>query len=113
FGMMLCGYLGENFGWSWGFGLAGVFMLFGMLQFWLAKDLFGKIGGKPVKTGHEEDLNAIDANSPEAQAEKLNPFTGLDYILIVFSSVAGLLYLFNDPLEKISGFSLAPFVLWG
>ena len=23
FGMMLCGYLAENFGWSWGFGLAG------------------------------------------------------------------------------------------
>ena len=27
FGMMLCGYLAENIGWSWGFGLAGIFML--------------------------------------------------------------------------------------
>ena len=29
FGMMLCGYLGENIGWSYGFGLAGIFMLCG------------------------------------------------------------------------------------
>ena len=42
FGMMLCGYLAENFGWSWGFGLAGIFMLLGMLQFVLAKKLFGE-----------------------------------------------------------------------
>ena len=34
FGMMLCGYLASNLGWHWGFGLAGVFMLFGTLQFW-------------------------------------------------------------------------------
>ena len=27
FGMMLCGYLAENIGWSYGFGLAGIFML--------------------------------------------------------------------------------------
>ena len=24
FGMMLCGYLAERIGWSWGFGLAGI-----------------------------------------------------------------------------------------
>ena len=114
FGMMLCGYLGENFGWSWGFGLAGIFMLFGMLQFWLAKDLFGKIGGKPERADKSGEPHKMDHDSGlETQIEKLNPFTGLDYILIVISSVAGLLYLFNDPLEKISGHSLAPFTLWG
>ena len=37
FGMMLCGYLAEKIGWSWGFGLAGIFMLLGTLQFWLSK----------------------------------------------------------------------------
>lgn len=49
FGMMLCGYLAERVGWSWGFGLAGIFMLLGTLQFWLAKPLFGKIGGVPKR----------------------------------------------------------------
>src|SRR5690625_1249676 len=32
-GMMLCGYIGEKIGWHYGFGLAGVFMFFGMLNF--------------------------------------------------------------------------------
>ena len=45
-GILLCGYLGEKVGWSIGFGLAGIFMLFGLLQFWLAQDIFGNIGLK-------------------------------------------------------------------
>ena len=114
FGMMLCGYFAENFGWSWGFGLAGIFMFLGMLQFWLAKDLFGSIGAKPSKIHEVELPQNINEESPaeheEALADaKLNPFTMFDKILIVLSSVGGLLYLFNDPLEKIGGKSLAPF----
>lgn len=46
FGMMLCGYLAERIGWSWGFGLAGVFMLLGTIQFWFSKPLFGNIGDR-------------------------------------------------------------------
>ena len=49
-GSLLCGYLGEKIGWHYGFGLAGVFMFFGMLQFYFAQRIFGKIGDKPVKT---------------------------------------------------------------
>jgi proton-dependent oligopeptide transporter, POT family len=40
-GIGLCGYIGENVGFSWGFGLAGIFMFFGMLQFWLSQNIFG------------------------------------------------------------------------
>ena len=36
-GMLLCGYIGEKIGWHYGFGLAGVFMFFGMLQFYFAQ----------------------------------------------------------------------------
>ncbi|CAM2006753.1 peptide MFS transporter [Acanthopleuribacter pedis] len=32
-----CGYLGENVGWHWGFGLAGVGMLAGLAQFYYGK----------------------------------------------------------------------------
>jgi len=115
FGMMLCGYLAENKGWSYGFGLAGIFMLLGLIQFWLAKDLFGKIGGKPSKVHEVELPQNINEESPKEHdtspvaPEKLNPFTTFDKILMVLSSVGGLLYLFNDPLEKIGGMSLAPF----
>jgi POT family proton-dependent oligopeptide transporter len=48
-GILLCGYIGEKIGWSYGFGLAGVFMFFGMLQFWFAKNIFGNIGVAPSK----------------------------------------------------------------
>jgi len=118
FGMMLCGYLAENFGWSWGFGLAGIFMFLGMLQFWLAGSLFGSIGAKPSKIHEVELPQNINEESPAEQEEaladaKLNPFTMFDKILIVLSSVGGLLYLFNDPLEKIGGKSLAPFKIGG
>ncbi|RNI30514.1 peptide MFS transporter [Rufibacter latericius] len=46
-GILLCGYIGEKVGWSYGFGLAGIFMLFGMLQFAFSKKLFGNIGLSP------------------------------------------------------------------
>ena len=43
-GILLCGYIGENIGWHYGFGLAGVFMFLGMLQFYYAQKIFGSIG---------------------------------------------------------------------
>ncbi|NNE03373.1 MAG: peptide MFS transporter [Eudoraea sp.] len=110
FGMMLCGYLAENFGWSWGFGLAGIFMFLGMLQFWLASSLFGKIGDKPLKASETND-NIV--TSEKEEEEKLNPFTKLDYVLIILSSLGGLLYLFNDPLSKIENINFLNFTLWG
>ena len=48
-GILLCGYIGEKVGWSYGFGLAGVFMFFGMLQFYFAQKIFGTVGDKPKK----------------------------------------------------------------
>ncbi|SQA78680.1 Probable dipeptide and tripeptide permease YjdL [Capnocytophaga ochracea] len=96
FGMMLCGYLAERIGWSWGFGLAGVFMLLGTIQFWFAKPLFGSIGYEPRKQEKKETTN--DAKQEE---EKLNPFTTLDKILVALSAIIGIGYALNDPLSKI------------
>ncbi len=106
FGMMLCGYLAENYGWSWGFGLAGIFMFLGMLQFWLAGNLFGKIGDKPMKASEINDI--VDSEALEVEG-KLNPFTKFDYVLIILSSLGGLLYLFNDPLSKIENINFLDF----
>ncbi len=49
-GILLCGYIGEKIGWHFGFGLAGIFMFFGMLQFYFAQNIFGKIGLSPNKS---------------------------------------------------------------
>lgn len=113
FGMMLCGYLAEKVGWSWGFGLAGIFMLLGMLQFWLAGPLFGKIGGKPNKGVDpnekvEEELTDEVTGKIIPNKSTKNPFTILDKILILITSVIGLLYLINDPVSKIGGIHLLP-----
>jgi len=112
FGMMLCGYLAENMGWHYGFGLAGIFMLLGLIQFWLSKDFFGKIGDKPSKV-HEVELpqNITEEHAEKTASikEKLNPFTNVDVALIILSALGGVLYLFNDPLSKIGDINLLPF----
>jgi POT family proton-dependent oligopeptide transporter len=113
FGMMLCGYLAEKVGWAYGFGLAGVFMLLGTIQFWLSGDLFGEIGAKPSAINTAEvpltidklNVYKIDIEEDEA-VEKQNPFTTLDKILITISSVIGLGYAINDPLSKIAGIDI-------
>jgi POT family proton-dependent oligopeptide transporter len=64
-GILLCGYVGEMVGWSYGFGLAGVFMFFGMLQFWFAQKIFGDIGLKPTDASK---LAAQAAQEDEAPA---------------------------------------------
>ena len=116
FGMMLCGYLASNLGWSYGFGLAGIFMLGGLIQFWLAKDLFGMIGERPSKIHEVELPQNINEESPkehdvESVPEKLNPFTSRDKILILLSSIGGVLYLFNDPMSKIGNINFLDFTV--
>ena len=111
FGMMLCGFLAEKVGWHWGFGLAGIFMLLGTLQFWLAKPLFGKVGEVPSKSGNQ--ITADDETPKYEPGEKPNPFTVLDQILIVLMTVLGLAYAFNDPLSAIGGINLFPFSIGG
>ncbi len=109
FGMMLCGYLAENYGWSWGFGLAGIFMFLGMIQFWLARSIFGKVGAKPERKEKQE----AQAAAKSSDEEKLNPFTLFDKVLIAVSAIGGLLYLFNDPISKISNANILNFELMG
>lgn len=108
FGMMLCGYLAEKLGWSWGFGLAGIFMLLGTAQFWLARTLFGTIGAVPIKEEKVEKQEVASKANSDTSGEKRNPFTTIDIILIVFTSIIGLLYLINDPVSKIGGVHLLP-----
>ena len=95
FGILLCGYLGEKVGWSYGFGLAGIFMFFGMLQFWLSQNIFGDIGLKPTAESK--------AKSEAEDTDTRNPFTKIELVLIAISATLGLLWILNDPATKISG----------
>jgi len=107
-GILLCGYIGEQVGWRWGFGLAGIFMLFGLLQFWFAQEIFGNIGIKPVIT--DVKVSNISTDEP-----KLNPFTNLQLVLIAISGTLGLSWIINDPISKISegSYNLFNFSVFG
>ncbi len=65
-GMLLCGYIGEKIGWHYGFGLAGVFMFFGMMQFYFGQRIFGVIGEKPgIRHTTEEHIEKVsDEDTP-------------------------------------------------
>ena len=105
-GIMLCGWVGEKQGWSYGFGLAGIFMFLGMIQFYYAQPLFGEIGDKPK--------NKINNKKTESKSlEKLNPFLPVDYVLILIFICSALIFIINDPLSKIGGIDTFNFTIGG
>lgn len=63
-GILLCGYIGETVNWHYGFGLAGIFMLFGMLQFHYGQKIFGDIGLSINNSKDEETITNEDNNEP-------------------------------------------------
>ena len=105
-GIMLCGWVGEKQGWSFGFGLAGIFMFLGMIQFYYAQPLFGEIGDKPK---NKINNKKTDNNS----LEKLNPFLAVDYVLILIFISSALVFIINDPLSKIGGIDTFNFTIGG
>ncbi|AVI51069.1 MFS transporter [Pukyongia salina] len=111
-GIMLCGWVGEKVGWSYGFGLAGIFMLLGMLQFVFAQRLFGSVGDVPKKkTG--EVVKEIVMDGDEEVTVKRNPFTLLDFTLIGIFVVSALVFIFNDPMSKIGEIKTLNFDILG
>ncbi|MFK8039169.1 MAG: peptide MFS transporter [Crocinitomicaceae bacterium] len=79
-GIMLCGYVGETYGWHYGFGLAGIFMFFGMLQFWFAQSIFGKVGLKPTKV---DDLSDAIEKVEEKSYDDVSPKIQRDRYIVV------------------------------
>lgn len=69
---IFCGYLGTNFGWKFGFGLAGVGMLVGFLVFVL---------GKPLLEGKGEPPN------PDALKKSFLGPINLEWFIYLFSFV--------------------------
>ena len=67
-GILLCGYIGESVGWHYGFGLAGIFMLLGLVQFWFARKFFGEIGERPLKKTEDDKL--VVSNEPLSKVDR-------------------------------------------
>ena len=79
-GILLCGYIGENVNWHYGFGLAGIFMLFGMLQFHYGQNIFGDVGLKPIKSKKIEEKDNNDNTSRKVTIDRL-------FVIVIFSFV--------------------------
>ena len=128
-GIMLCGWVGEKIGWSYGFGLAGIFMFLGMIQFYFAQPLFGKIGEPPIifkekLSFNEKNKSLLTAESSQTSVpkkdlkskdkiNKLNPFLPIDYVLIIIFVLSALIFIINDPLSKIGGIDVLNFTYFG
>ncbi len=113
-GIMLCGWVGEKTGWSYGFGLAGIFMLLGMLQFYFAQPLFGDIGSKPKNEQNDLIDTLVDNKSVDAKTgTKLNTFQPIDYILIGIFTLSALIFIINDPLSQIGQINTLNFTIAG
>ena len=113
-GIMLCGWVGEKVGWSFGFGLAGIFMLLGMLQFYYAQPLFGDIGSKPINNHNDvTDILAENKSVEVKTEEKLNTFRPIDYLLIGIFTLSALIFIINDPLSQIGEINTLNFTIWG
>lgn len=99
-GILLCGYIGEKVGWSYGFGLAGIFMFVGMIQFWFGQGIFGDVGLSPKQkrdlnvavhessardaTNENEDGTNEEGNSPAVVRDRLVVIGILAFFTIFF-----------------------------
>jgi len=82
-GSLIAGYVGETYGWSYGFGLAGIGMLIGLLVF---------IWGKPLLNGAGEPPN------PAYLKEKVGGFLSREWCvyLLSFAGIGVIWYLIRD-----------------
>ncbi len=82
-GQIVTGTLGEMVGWHWGFGAAGVGMLFGLLWFYFrAKPTLGPIGEDIVR-----DPDPV-VQAKREQSVKTITFVGLGVLAFVFALAA-------------------------
>lgn len=94
-GSILCGYLAETMGWHYGFGLAGVFMVIGMIQFQLSQKMFGKIGLPPEPKSGEEVGNDENNQDLLDSIEETRSSGGLTKVESQRLIVVGILAFFS------------------
>ncbi|MEO6281033.1 peptide MFS transporter [Roseateles sp.] len=83
FGISLCGYIGEKISWNLGFGLAGVFMILGAIQFWLSQGLFGSIGEK-IDAAAKVAREKLDDTPQHVVADRLKAIFVFSFFTIFF-----------------------------
>ncbi|MBV1689759.1 oligopeptide:H+ symporter [Novosphingobium sp. G106] len=92
-GTILVGYLGETIGWSWGFGLAGIGMVLGLIIFMIGKPALRGQGEPPKPlVGSREWVLYGTGFAAVAVLWFLLQYQGIIQNLLIVSGVAMLLY---------------------
>lgn len=81
-GILLCGYVGEKVGWSYGFGLAGIFMFLGMLMFQFGQSIFGELG-KRVNAAKEAIKESLNPEEGDEQEEEVPSHVVRDRLIVI------------------------------
>ncbi|TPN86125.1 peptide MFS transporter [Aquimarina algicola] len=82
-GIMLCGYIGEKINWSFGFGLAGIFMFLGMLQFWFGRSILENVGLAPSKQLIDTEKNTQTTTNKIVEEKEISPKVQGDRYIVV------------------------------
>ncbi|WP_374414991.1 peptide MFS transporter [Novosphingobium colocasiae] len=92
-GTILVGYLGQTIGWSWGFGLAGIGMVLGLIIFMIGKPALKGQGEPPAPLARKTEwgLYAVGAASVGVMWLLVQYQQAIQNILII-SGIAMLLY---------------------
>ena len=91
-GFFICGYLGENIGWHYGFGAAGIGMFLGILQYKLTVKSLGKIGLEPTSLISAETKNIY---------KKVTFFISFIILVLILSGLLGYWKMDPVPLANI------------
>ena len=123
-GTILVGYLGQTLGWGWGFGLAGIGMLLGLIVFVLGRKVLNGAGEapRPLSKSREYSLYGIGV-AAVAVMWGLIQYQAVIQTLLVISGIALLGYVLyesfklpKEPRERMFAIlfliSLNP-IFWG
>ncbi len=76
-GILFCGYVGEKVGWSYGFGIAGIFMFLGMIMFYLGKSILGEHGTLENARREQRTADQLTGENQE------NPVVVRDRLIVI------------------------------
>ncbi len=103
-GILLCGYIGEKIGWSYGFGLAMIFMIAGALQFWLSSGkMFGDVGLAPKNDGIADAGRADNLEVSGSNSGRLAKWGGIGAVVgAIVYGLGSIIPEFHDTTSTLS-----------
>ena len=95
---LIVGYVGEVYGWHYGFGLAGICMFFGLIQFVLGQKYLKGVGDYLGKSEIEEDREALKRPLTKVEKDRVIVLV-LSFLMVIvffgaFEQAGGLMNIY-------------------